>query len=289
MYPMRKAAWRRRVAALAGMMSALSAMAAEPAAAPAGMVEQACAPLPPKPASTLEFERAFLEPGKPDLPRLLALTREPDHIAWQEAKKARDAQDWAGLCRYREDNAALLAAGRKPAIVFYGDSITENWVAGDPDLFGPGVIGRGISGQTSAQMLVRFHADVVSLQPQAVHIMAGTNDVAGNNGPTTEQAWRDNIMAMVEIARAHGIRVVLGSIPPAARFIWRPELRPAAQIVRLNAWLRDYARSQGLRYLDYHTAMAGADGGMKPAYSIDGVHPNREGYAAMRVLATSAR
>lgn len=289
MHHMRKTGWRRRVAALAGAMSALSVMAAEPASAPTGMVEQPCTPLPPKPASTLAFERAFLEPGKPDLPRMLALTQDPAHIAWQEARKARDAQDWAGLCRYRDDNAALVAAGRKPAIVFYGDSITENWVAGDPPLFGPGIIGRGISGQTSAQMLVRFHADVVSLQPQAVHIMAGTNDVAGNNGPTTEQAWRDNIMAMVEIARAHGIRVVLGSIPPAARFIWRPELRPAAQIVRLNAWLRDYARKQGLHYLDYHAAMAGADGGMKPEYSIDGVHPNREGYAAMRALAASAR
>lgn len=282
----RTTGWQRCVLVLAGTVAALSARAAEPALA--GMVEQACVALPPKPDATLQFERAFLEPGKPDLPRLLALSRDPAHIAWQEAKKMRDAQDWAGLCRYRDDNAAFIASGHKPAIVFYGDSITENWVAGDPGLFGPGVVGRGISGQTSAQMLVRFHADVVALHPRAVHIMAGTNDVAGNNGPTTEQAWRDNIMAMVEIARAHGIRVVLGSIPPAVRFMWRPELKPAAQIIRLNAWLRDYARSQGLAYLDYHAALASADGAMKPEYSLDGVHPNRDGYAAMRTLAASA-
>jgi len=288
MHELRPTSWPRCLLVLASPLCVFSAMAAEPATIAAGMVDQACVALPPKPAATLQFEQAFLEPGKPDMPRLLALTKDPAHIAWQEAKKARDAQDWAGLCRYREDNAALVASGHKPDIVFYGDSITENWVSGDPGLFAPGVVGRGISGQTSAQMLVRFHADVVALQPKAVHIMAGTNDVAGNNGPTTEQAWRNNIMAMVEIARAHGIRVVLGSIPPASRFIWRPELKPASQIVKLNEWLRSYARSEGLRYLDYHAILATEGGAMKAEYSIDGVHPNRDGYAAMRALANSA-
>jgi lysophospholipase L1-like esterase len=136
-------------------------------------------------------------------------------------------------------------------------------------------------------MLVRFHSDVITLQPRTVHIMAGTNDVAGNAGPTSEQAFQDNIHAMVEMARAHGIRVVLASIPPAAKFTWRPELQPAKQISELNRWMRDYARRERIDYLDYYSVLATADGALKTDLSIDGVHPNRDGYAAMRALATS--
>ena len=197
--------------------------------------------------------------------------------------------DWAGLCRYTDDNARILAAKHLPHVVFLGDSITELWVKGDPALFSDEVVGRGISGQTSAQMLLRFHADVVDLHPQIVHIMAGTNDVAGNGGPTSEAAWRNNIMAMVEIAQAHGIKVVLASIPPAARFGWRTELHPAAQIVRLNGWLRAYAERQGLRYVDYYPLLATPDGAMRPEFSGDGVHPNPGGYAAIHELAATVR
>lgn len=259
------------------------------ASSPVGMVGQPCAPTPPLPKAVREFNDALLEPGKPDLPRLLALTRDPEFIAYNEAKKQREAQDWAGLCRYRADNIELLASGARPDVVFIGDSITEGWVRGDAELFSEKVIGRGIGGQTSGQLLVRFHADVIALRPRVVHIMVGTNDVAGNAGPTSERAYQDNIKAMIEVARAHDIRVVLASIPPAARFMWRPEVKPAAQIVRLNAWLRDYAAREGLRYLDYHSILATVDGALRPEFAIDGVHPNRDGYAAMRKLAASVR
>jgi len=190
--------------------------------------------------------------------------------------------DLYGLCRYRDDNAALRS---KPDLLLYGDSITEGWVNADPAFFGTQVVGRGISGQTSAQMLVRFHADVVALQPRRVQIMAGTNDVAGNQGPTSEQAWANNIMAMVEIARAHGIEPVLASIPPAASFWWRKEVKPAERIVRLNVWLRDYAKQQSLRYVDYYSVLVGEGGALKYEYGEDGVHPNATGYAVMRPLA----
>lgn len=257
-------------------------------AAPLGMVETPCKPPPATPASVEAFNAAFLEPGKPDLPKLIALTKDPAYVAYEAARKAQDAQDPNGLCRYAQANAALLASGRRPEVVFLGDSITENWVRGDPALFADGrVVGRGIGGQTSAQMLVRFHADVVALRPRAVHIMAGTNDVAGNGGVTSEAAFQNNIMAMVEIARVHDIEVVLASLPPAARFFWRPEVRPARQIQRLNAWLRDYARRERLRFVDYHPALATPEGGMRSEFAIDGVHPNRDGYAAMRTLATT--
>jgi len=269
---------------------ALALLAASARAAPVGMVEQPCEPPLKTPPPVEAFNAAFLEPGKPDLPRMIALTKDPAYVAYETAKKARDAQDPNGLCRYAQANAELLASGRRPEVVFFGDSITENWVPGDPGLFAGGrFVGRGIGGQTSAQMLVRFHADVVALRPRTVHIMAGTNDIAGNGGVTSETAYQDNIRAMVEIARAHRIRVVLASVPPAARFFWRPEVKPADQIRRLNAWLRDYARREGLRFVDYHAPLATADGGMRPEFAIDGVHPNRQGYAAMRPLATVSR
>lgn len=283
-----------RAALLAGLLAAVWIAAPGPAvgatsqAVPVGMVDEPCLPLPPKPEAQKAFEEAFLRPGRPDLPRLLSLTQQPEVVAWQAARAAREAQDWAGLCRYRDANARLAASGERPAIVFMGDSITENWVEADPAFFSDGVVGRGVGGQTTAQMLVRFHADVIALTPRAVHIMAGSNDVAGNGGPTTEDAYRHNVMAMVEIARAHGVRVILASIPPARGFIWRPEIRPAQQIVRLNAWLRDYAAAEGLGFIDYHAALADSSGGLPPELGIDGVHPNRDGYAVMRRLAPTA-
>lgn len=259
-----------------------SPAASEPAV---GMVETPCPSPAPIPPSVAAFNRAFLEPGKPDLAKLMALTQEPDFVAYQAAKAERDAKDPNGLCRYAAENAALIASGKRPRAVLLGDSITENWVGGDPALFGDGaLVGRGIGGQTTAQMLVRFHTDVIDLGPEVVHIMAGTNDVAGNGGPTSEAAYRNNIMAMVEIARAHGVRPVLASIPPAGRFFWRPEVRPLEQIVRLNDWLGAYASQEGLVFIDYHAVLTGPAGVMRPEFAIDGVHPNRDGYAAMRPL-----
>ena len=252
---------------------------------PVGMVAQPCPPPLNVPPPVQAFNDAFIAPGKVDMPRMLALTQDPAFVAYNAAKSAREAADWAGLCRYRRDNDAIVASGKSPKAVFFGDSITENWVMGDPGLFGADVVGRGIGGQTTAQMLVRFRSDVIDLRPRVVQILAGTNDIAGNRGPTSERDYQNNIMAMVELARAHRIRVVLASIPPAARFFWRPEVTPGPQIARLNAWLRDYARRERLTFIDYHAMLAGPEGGMRPGLSLDGVHPNRDGYALMRPLA----
>lgn len=270
--------------------AALSLLARGPVlAAPAGMVDDPCPPPLVVPPPVRAFNEAFIAPGKVDMPRLLALTKDPAFVAYNDAKTAREATDWAGLCRYRRDNDALRASGRTPRVVFFGDSITANWVLGDPGLFAEGVVGRGIGGQTTAQMLVRFRSDVIDLRPRVVQILAGTNDIAGNRGPTSERDFQNNIMAMVELARAHRIRVVLGGIPPATRFFWRPEITPGPRIERLNAWLRDYARREELTFVDYHAVLAGPDGAMRSGLSLDGVHPNRDGYAAMHALARRVR
>jgi lysophospholipase L1-like esterase len=220
-------------------------------------------------------------PLRPDATH--ARTADP-HASWM-----RDwlALDWGQLCRYRAANAALPPATATRS-VFFGDSITEGWRALDPGFFGPDTLDRGISGQTTAQMLVRFRADVIELQPAVVHIMAGTNDIAGNTGPTSLTAIQGRIRSMVELARAHRIGVILGSIPPAARFRWRPELRPVATIAAMNDWLRGYARQESLIYADYHAALADERGAMRPDRSDDGVHPNAAGYAAMRPIARAA-
>jgi lysophospholipase L1-like esterase len=165
-----------------------------------------------------------------------------------------------------------------------GDSITENWGLADPQFFNGAIVNRGISGQTTPQMLVRFRADVITLRPQIVHILAGTNDVAGNTGPTRAQDYKDNIMSMAELARAHGIRVILGSIPPAASFSWRPQLNPVPRIRELNRWLRDYAAQNTFDFIDYYTPLAGPAGELKSELGNDGVHPNRVGYRVMRDL-----
>lgn len=195
--------------------------------------------------------------------------------------------DWAWLCRYRADNAAIDPA-HPPRVVFMGDSITENWARDDRALFSNGIVARGISGQTSPQMLVRFWQDVVALRPRVVHIMAGTNDIAGNTGPTTPEAYRNAVRAMVTLARANRIAVVLGSIPPSNAFGWNPALTPAPWIARLNTWLRDYAASEGAVFADYHTALAGPQGELPARYAPDGVHPNPAGYAVMRPIAERA-
>lgn len=254
-----------------------------------GMVAESCPPPLDIPPPVRAFNLAFIAAGKVDMPRMLALTQDPAFVAYNQAKTARDAADWAGLCRYRRDNDAVVASGRRPRAVFFGDSITENWVLGDPALFGQDIVGRGIGGQTTAQMLVRFRADVIDLRPRVVQILAGTNDIAGNKGPTRERDFQNNIMAMVELARVHHIRVVLASIPPARQFFWQPAVTPGPEIGRLNAWLRAYARRENLTYLDYHAALAGPDGAMRTGWSLDGVHPNRDGYAAMRPLARGVR
>lgn len=201
------------------------------------------------------------------------------------AVPAADAQqDWAKLAAYRSANAQLAAApldaGR---IVFMGDSITEFWT---PSFWSKSALNRGISGQTTPQMLLRFRADVIELQPASVVILAGTNDVAGNTGPATEDTIAGNIASMVELAQVHGIKVVLCAVLPANRFYWNPQIQPADTIVALNERLKDYAQRQRLVYVDYYTPMVDEEKGLKRAYSEDGVHPNEAGYKLMTNLVT---
>lgn len=193
--------------------------------------------------------------------------------------------DWAGLGRYRQANAELARAPRENRVVFMGNSITEAWAPRFAMLF-PGklYIGRGIGGQTTPQMLVRFRQDVIELEPKVVVILAGTNDIAGNTGPATLDMIQDNLVSMVELAKANGIRVVLSSVLPVYDYPWRPGLEPAAKIVALNTWMRQYAAKNDVGYVDYHTAMADDRQGLKRELSDDGVHPNDAGYRVMAPL-----
>jgi acyl-CoA thioesterase I len=212
-----------------------------------------------------------------------------ERTRYEQAMEERLHNDWAYLSRYREENARLgLPAAGERRVVFMGDSITEGW--GGPGSFFPGkpYINRGISGQTTPQMLVRFRPDVIALKPRVVVILAGTNDIAGNTGPTTLEMTRDNLMSMVDLARANGIRVVLASVLPAYDFPWQPGARPAGKIAALNAWLKEYAAQKRIVYLDYYSAMVDDRQGLKAELSPDGVHPNAAGYAVMAPLAEKA-
>jgi len=196
--------------------------------------------------------------------------------------------DWAWLGRYRDDNARLIASGARTHTVFLGDSITEGWVPADAEFFSKGNVGRGISAQTTPQLLVRMHSDVIALKPRVVHIMAGTNDIAHNTGPMTTQDSQNNIMAMCEIALAHKLKVVLGSVPPASKYWWRPEAQPKPEALALNDWLRGYARQIGGVYADYAKALTDSNGNVKLDLAKDEVHPTPAGYAAMRAVAEVA-
>ncbi|WP_233589392.1 MULTISPECIES: SGNH/GDSL hydrolase family protein [Flavobacterium] len=200
------------------------------------------------------------------------------------------AQDWPNLSKYQEQNVALKppAAGQQ-RIVFMGDSITEFWSATNSEYFsGKPYINRGISGQTTPQMLIRFRADVIALQPAAVLILAGINDIAGNTGPTTLDRIENNIISMVELAQANQIKVILCSVLPAFDFPWKPNQNPAEKVMELNQLLKKYADANGIIYLDYFSAMVDESNGLKAAYSGDGVHPNKLGYQVMAPLAEKA-
>jgi lysophospholipase L1-like esterase len=174
-------------------------------------------------------------------------------------------------------------------VVFLGNSITEGWAPHFATMFpGKPYIGRGIGGQTTPQMLVRFHQDVIALKPKVVVILAGTNDIAGNTGPSTIEMIEDNLASMAELAKANGIRVVLSSVLPVYDYPWKPGLEPAPKIIALNKWMKEYARTHGAVYLDYHSAMADARGGMRSELANDGVHPNEAGYRIMAPLAEQA-
>ena len=189
-------------------------------------------------------------------------------------------RDWANYGRYAGANASLTTA---PAVVFMGNSITEGWGRNRPEFFAENNFAcRGISGQVSAQMLCRFRADAINLRPKAVVILAGTNDIAGNNGPIECEHIVENIVSMAELALAAGIRPILCSVLPAAKYPWRPEIESVPEkIAALNARLQQYAAERGLTWVDYYGAMDAGDGSMRSEYTKDGVHPTPEGYTVM--------
>jgi len=209
------------------------------------------------------------------------------------------ATDFGRLARYAGANAALAPkrTGER-RVVFFGDSITDNWSKAGYGGFFPGrpYLNRGIGGQTTSQMLIRFPPDVIALEPEAVVILAGTNDIAGNAGPVSLETVEQNLATMAELAKLHGIRVVLASILPVSddkrdpegRPLLRTQDRPLAKIRALNAWMQDYARRNGHVYLDYFSAAADAGGLLKPELNNDGLHPNAAGYAVMAPRAEQA-
>ena len=202
------------------------------------------------------------------------------------------AQDWPNLNRYREANKAIMEMrkndsedARKNWVVFMGNSITQNWASMDPEFFARNnYIGRGISGQTSPQMLLRFRQDVIELAPKAVVILAGTNDIAGNTGPSSIDMIMDNIISMAQLARANDIRVVLCSVLPANRYKWAPDVKPADTIIELNRQIKAYAEANQMVYVDFHTALVDKEKGLSAAYGADGVHPTLDGYKIMEPL-----
>ena len=206
--------------------------------------------------------------------------------------------DWPNLARYNEDNKKTAApAKNEQRVVFMGDSITDSW---DNPIYGgffPGkpYVNRGISGQTTPQMLIRFRRDVVELKPKLVVILAGTNDIAGNTGPTTIEAIEDNLKSMADLATANRIRVVFASLLPVSDYEMRDgkpinqtTRRPPEKILALNKWIEEFAKANHYGYLDYFSAMVDAKGFLKDELSNDGLHPNAQGYAVMAPLAEAA-
>ena len=192
------------------------------------------------------------------------------------------AQDWPNLARYRDANEKIKQDKTKTAAIFMGDSITDGWINSSSDFFSQNnYLDRGISGQTSPQMLVRFRADVLDLKPKAVVILCGINDIAGNTGPSTLKMIEDNIMSMAQLAKASNIKVVICSVTPSNKFGWKPELKPADDIITLNKWIAEYAKENRFTFANYYPALVNDAKGMKTEYSKDGVHPTKEGYTVM--------
>jgi len=238
---------------------------------------------------------AFGQTPAPVAPQARTSVTPEEAATRRSAAQEKLLADWPNLAKYRAANNALPAPGAKEdRVVFMGDSITEFWgrpardaAPGTPNSFFPDepYIDRGISGQTSPQMLLRFQQDVIALKPAVVLILAGTNDIAENTGKMEPVDTQNNIRSMVELARANGIAPVLCSITPSKSFWWHTDLKPAKDIVAMNRWIAQYAAEQHLPYVDYYTPLAAPDGGMNPDYSGDGVHPNPKGYAVMAPLA----
>ena len=203
---------------------------------------------------------------------------------------ANQLQDWNQLGRYHDANEQLMKQPVEPGrVVFLGDSITDGWRL-DQSFPGKPFVNRGISGQTTPQMLVRMFPDVINLKPAAVIILAGTNDIARNTGPTTLKMIQDNFQAMAELAQAHGIKVILCSVTPIADYGRTPQTtqRPPADILKINEWMKSYAAKTGATYVDYFSVLVDSKGFLKEGISTDGLHPNAMGYALMAPLADAA-
>ena len=218
----------------------------------------------------------------------------PDEVTrlrTQLERSQRVLKDWPNVARYRDDNASLAPpAPGASRVVFMGDSITDGWGRRYGKFFeGKPYVNRGISGQTTPQMLIRFRPDVIALKPQVVVILAGTNDIAGNTGPMTLEAIEDNLVSMAELAKANSIRVVLASVMPVCDYI-RPQTvqRPPEKIIALNAWMKDYAAKNNHVYLDYYSAMLDDKQMLRQEITDDGLHPNAAGYEIMTPLAEKA-
>ncbi len=218
------------------------------------------------------------------VPAQPAQPQHPDNDYWRK----HDQQlmtDFGWLARFKDEDAKLPApAPGENRVVFMGDSITEGWHLNE-SFPGKPYINRGISGQTTPQMLVRFRQDVIALKPKVVVILAGTNDIAGNTGPETLEQVEDNLASMADLAHANGIKIVLCSILPAFDYWWARGMTPAPKIDAINKWIKAYAADHGYVYVDFHSAMKDAQDGLPPSLSPDGVHPNAAGHAVMAPLA----
>jgi len=199
-------------------------------------------------------------------------------------------QDWANLKRFQQENSELmLAKAHEHRVVFMGNSITEGWLSIRPEFFkNKPYINRGISGQTTPQMLVRFRQDVIHLKPSTVVLLAGINDIAENTGPSTIEMIANNIVSMAELAKANHINVIICSVLPANKFPWREGLKPAEKVIKLNALLQSYSKKHKLAYVDYYSAMANDSHGLKKELGEDGIHPNKNGYLIMEPILEKA-
>jgi lysophospholipase L1-like esterase/dienelactone hydrolase len=225
----------------------------------------------------------FLWPENPQ--GLYQMMSYKDMLKMQSKQAELMQTDWGNVTKYNNENKEQSVKASKNMVVFFGNSITENWKRFDKDFFEKNeFVNRGISGQTTPQMLVRFRNDVINLNPALVVILAGTNDIAGNTGPTTLENIFGNIVSMAELAKASKIKVVLCSILPVYKYSWSPGLEPAGEIMKLNVMLQSYAKKNSIVYVDFHTPLADEKNGMKTEYSLDGVHPNLKGYKVMDEL-----
>lgn len=195
------------------------------------------------------------------------------------------AQDFANYAKYEMQNQQILSKNIAPNTVFMGDSITEGWFSTDPSFFTKhNFVGRGISGQVTSQMLLRFREDVINLKPKRVIILAGTNDIAENQGPISLDKVFGNIVSMVELAKANNIKVVLCSLLPAYEFGWRKNMHPADKVIALNKMIESYAKKHNIPYVDYHSQMKDSRNGLDKIYTEDEIHPTEKGYEKMESI-----